>query len=80
MKVDEVLFENLAQDLKDSAFPVSIQYGERFCVSTGVTKRELFAAMALQGILVNLDVVSASPVAIAAQAIAMTDALLESLK
>lgn len=40
-------------DLADSAFPVSIKDGPSTVTNLGLTKRELFAAMAMQGILAN---------------------------
>ena len=44
-------------DGNDLAHPVKYLFGEDFYVAGGLTKRELIAAMALQGLLGNASIV-----------------------
>ena len=39
--------------IKDAAFPQSVETSEKIFHTKGLTKREYFAAMAMQGILAN---------------------------
>ena len=77
-------FENAASLLKHSAYPVRVEATvdidgkpELFTAfSTGLTKRELFAAMAMQGILANAETHSVDA---AADAVALADELIAEL-
>ena len=68
--------------MKNADMPASPAYHEGVAVTLGLTKRELFAAMAMQGILANPD--SESTVmdhdTAAASAVASADALLAALE
>jgi hypothetical protein len=44
-------------DGSDLAHPVKYLFGEEVCIAGGLTKRELIAAMAMQGLLGNASVV-----------------------
>lgn len=87
MKIDEVLFDDIASSLGDRAFPVTIGRDGKTCTGTGLSKRELFAAMAMQALLSNnaarLDCMKASAPeedAIAYYAVEQADALLAKLQ
>lgn len=60
----------------DSIYPVINKDGE---FTTGLTKRELFAAMALQGMLANPDLTKTDDVTIAMTCIDAADALIKAL-
>lgn len=49
--IDEVLFDDIARTIGDRAFPVTIARDGKTRTGTGLTKRELFAAMAMQGFM-----------------------------
>lgn len=48
MKTDELI-----EKLTGSAFPQTVNNGKSVICATGLTKREYFAAMAMQGMLAN---------------------------
>jgi hypothetical protein len=48
----EEKIEALEEEVKDAAFPFPINHSD-ICVIKGLTKREYFAAMALQGLLAS---------------------------
>jgi hypothetical protein len=48
----EEKIEALEKEAKDAAFPFPINHSD-ICVIKGLSKREYFAAMAMQGYLVN---------------------------
>ena len=65
----------------DSAFPIFDSSGEHFMKHGGLSKREFFAAMALQGILSNpsLDTLEYGPDENAVLAIMSADSLIHGL-
>jgi hypothetical protein len=70
----------------EPAFPTSVQRGQSGEYWTedegGVTKRELFAAMAMQGMLADPNIrgdISELPGVVAAESVAFADALLAEL-
>lgn len=77
MSIDEILFADIASNLGDRAFPVTISREGKTATGTGCTKRELFAAMAMQGMLATT--LSGKPEDYATDAVTMADALLSEL-
>ena len=65
-------------DGNDLANPVKHSYGEEFFTAGGFTKRELIAAMAMQGLLASVGI-SEDQDSIAEWAVSQTDALIERL-
>ena len=65
-------------DRNDLAHPVKYLFGEDFYVAGGFTKRELIAAMAMQGMLSNSAFGCSKNVA-AQEAVKYADALIERL-
>lgn len=65
-----------------NAFPVVIGQADDFEAHHGLTKREYFAGLALQGLTAGLEagVGQYDPNAIAMEAIALADALINGLK
>jgi hypothetical protein len=59
------------------AYPIVIS--ETNVPQWGLTKREYFAEMAMQGLFVNLTQVGATPKMIAEQAVIMADELIKAL-
>lgn len=85
-KKEEKYFEGLDRAFSDAAFPVTItrQYTSRpdtshFTVTKGLSKRELFAAMAMQGMLSNSLEIGSFP-GLTRTAIRFADTLLEELE
>jgi hypothetical protein len=67
-------------DGNDLAYPVKHSYGEEFFTTGGLTKRELIAAMAMQGMLANSNLVNGSTTSLIADwAVDHADALIERL-
>jgi hypothetical protein len=67
-------------DGNDLAYPVKHSYGEEFFTAGGLTKRELIAAMAMQGMLANSNLVNGSTTSLIADwAVNHADALIERL-
>ena len=64
-------------DGNDLAHPVKYLFGEDFYVAGGLTKRELIAAMAMQGLLAGHPIYD--PNGVARTAVAYADALIERL-
>ena len=62
----------------DLAHPVKYLFGEEVCIAGGLTKRELIAAMAMQGLLTNAGIVDCYD-KIAGLAVNHADALIERL-
>jgi len=65
-------------DPKDNAFPIFNREGEVYFSQSGLTKREYFAALAMQGILAN-DLGQPSYNAVATMAVLSADALIAAL-
>jgi hypothetical protein len=64
----------------DLANPVKYLFGEEFYTAGGLTKREFIAAMAMQGLLANSDLVNGSTTNLIADwAVDHADALIERL-
>lgn len=63
---------------KLEAFPVVID-AERGDYSPGLTKREMLAAMAMQGVMFHADFANCGPEPVAAAAVELADALLAEL-
>lgn len=64
------------------AYPIPLNPGETYTshgVFDGLTKRELFAAMAMQGFAADPGITEARPEALAAGAVRWADALLAEL-
>jgi hypothetical protein len=67
-------------DGNDLACPIKHSYGEEFFTVGGLTKRELIAAMAMQGMLANPSLVNGSTTSLIADwAVDHADALIERL-
>jgi hypothetical protein len=67
-------------DGNDLANPVKYLFGEDFYVAGGFTKRERIAAMAMQGMLANSNLVNGSTTSLIADwAVNHADALIERL-
>jgi hypothetical protein len=67
-------------DGNDLAYPVKHSYGEEFFTTGGLTKRELIAAMEMQGMLANSNLVNGSTTSLIADwAVNHADALIERL-
>jgi hypothetical protein len=65
-------------DGSDLAHPVKYLFGEEVCIAGGLTKRELIAAMAMQGLLTNAGIVDCYD-KIAGLAVNHANALIERL-
>lgn len=63
---------------KDSVLPQSLAIGEVSQTLGGLTKRELYAAMAMQGLLANEDITTFSE--LASDAVSMADKLINALE
>jgi len=67
-------------DGNSAAYPFAYEYGEEFFSVGGLTKRELIAAMAMQGMLANPSLVNGSTTSLIADwAVDHADALIERL-
>lgn len=65
--------------IKNSAFPFEIEHKDGNIYAKGLTKREYFAAMALQGILANKGPYWVANAQIAEEAVMIANELIESL-
>lgn len=79
MTIDEVLFDDIAGTIGDRAFPVTIAREGKTVTGTGLTKRELFAAMAMQGLGAHPAGSAGQWPDLARDAVAAADALLAAL-
>lgn len=79
--IHDVLFADIAAGLGDRAFPVTIIRDDQTLTGTGLSKRELFAAMAMQGRFGHINPYENGAVTrLAEQSVAVADALLLALR
>ncbi len=72
--------KDLAATLQAAAFPLTVRTEENsYATGTGLTKRELFAAMAVQGMLSNSET-ACDPTNVARWALKQADALIAALR
>ena len=69
----EEKIEALEKEAKDAAFPFPINHSD-ICVIKGLSKREYFAAMAMQGLLANPNISC-----VTSDAVLYADKLIEAL-
>lgn len=86
LEEEEVEFRKKAEAFRETAFPVSLEFqyesnpGKRFTLTYGgMSRREYFAAMAMQGMMTNIDCSYFSSDSIAKAAVQHADALIEAL-
>lgn len=78
-KKDLLIDKELDQSIWRSVFPMSIDTHNGKIESFGLTKRELFAAMAMQGVLANSERVGGRDLEYAEYSVKLADALIEKL-
>ena len=81
MSVEKALLESVKKATADAVFPITVNFFEPDnYIHPGLSKRELFAALAMQGLLSKIDNIYQTPYNyIADVAVKQADALLKAL-